>query len=219
MHPASFTLRVIDLFRKYGFGDGDMLDEVLWENGFRGVRTARLYASFEHMVLHELVKRYVVPALPVPLNTECLRGTIHNPVRVDLGDADADDSLSNPIAEQIAGIEVEIGAQDVLNIAQEVLRELQDKGAVKKLRVRVINGPLKGARIEVSGIRPTPMLHCQVSVRSASDLPVDSGVTMPPDAIATSITYYTHPVCNSFGDVAEWVASESKTPPTPEQLA
>ena len=60
---------------KWGFGDGDMLDDLLWENGFEDPPQ-----GFGHRVLEEVIRQKVLPEVKDELEVDIIQG-IHNPVR------------------------------------------------------------------------------------------------------------------------------------------
>jgi len=71
------------LLSKYGFGDGDMLDDIVWD--WWDARNSEWGSSppfTQHAVLVAVVKRHLLPALPEQVDTFAI-GTCHNPIRVD----------------------------------------------------------------------------------------------------------------------------------------
>ncbi len=60
------------LLSKWGFSDGDLLDDLLWDHDIRG--------ADNQAVLATIVEQYVVPALDQEVETERI-GTLHNPIR------------------------------------------------------------------------------------------------------------------------------------------
>lgn len=86
--PGAILLVASDLFRKEGFGDGDMLDDLLEDAGFdpmaeKPVEDDMFDAeSFCHAVLSELVASRVRGLLPAgALTLHASRA--HNPIRAD----------------------------------------------------------------------------------------------------------------------------------------
>lgn len=71
----TFQLHGFDLRSKFGFSDGDLLHEVLFDNELTEHEDVG-----QHEVLVEVVKRYLLPALPEKIEVEeyC---TCHNPIR------------------------------------------------------------------------------------------------------------------------------------------
>lgn len=69
-HPP-FTLYATDLWQKSGFRDGDLLDAFLWEAGIE---------ARSHAALIAVVRRYLLPALPYPVEVDEI-ATTHNPIR------------------------------------------------------------------------------------------------------------------------------------------
>lgn len=75
------TLHADSLWSKFGFGDGDLLWEPLCDLGFEDVS--------DRVVLKRCIHKYLLPALPSPVEVWEIGG-IHNPVRaVDFGKEDA----------------------------------------------------------------------------------------------------------------------------------
>lgn len=118
-HMQTFTLSADSLLSKFGFGDGDMLHEVIWEGGYLGMPRAadedRL--SFASEVLISCVMRYLAPLLPANLEFEHIAG-VHNPIRV-CGWHWEDPEITLP------DVSVEITEQQVLDVAAEVARGWQ----------------------------------------------------------------------------------------------
>lgn len=88
---TAVTLDTAGLYSKWGFGDGDVLDDVLYDLGYgemysreRAWRDANPAAfHFDHRVLIRVVHHVVVPALGVhhQISGVYTIHTIHNPVR------------------------------------------------------------------------------------------------------------------------------------------
>lgn len=116
-------LRGGDLYSKWGFGDGDMLDELIWEGGFRNVRApADTHLGFEHEVLARCVERHLLPHLPPGVKLERI-GTCHNPIRVAGWPEPDRDEL------EIEGVSVEITEAQVLQIASQLVAEYASREA------------------------------------------------------------------------------------------
>ncbi len=79
MPEPTFTLDAEDLLSKWGFGDGDALDDWWWDN------FAEEPPFNDHDMLHALVLAYLVPALrDAAHEVEIFRiETNHNPVRAE----------------------------------------------------------------------------------------------------------------------------------------
>lgn len=73
MSPT-ITLYARDLYSKWGFHDGDILQDAVHNLGLQGVR--------HKDVLCRLVEDKLLPALPYPVKLERI-DTCHNPIRVD----------------------------------------------------------------------------------------------------------------------------------------
>lgn len=95
------------LMSKWGFGDGDMPDDVwdhLWESGEHDLNW--------HAVLRILVRRYLLPALEEAGHEVTVYDieTIHNPIRAEMIDGieidDYNDNNTNPVL-RLDGVTVE----------------------------------------------------------------------------------------------------------------
>ena len=68
---------------KFGFGDGDGLDDALEEMGVPWQSDRDYYLPNHHEILARVVERLVVPKLDLPDGAEVYRiGTCHNPIRL-----------------------------------------------------------------------------------------------------------------------------------------
>jgi len=81
------------LFSKFGFCDGDVLDDWMFsrtsEHTFdlKAVPGSSVeYFGFEHALLIHLVRKYLLPAAPRAIRTFNI-GTIHNPIRAEEDEA------------------------------------------------------------------------------------------------------------------------------------
>lgn len=111
-------LSVEDLRSKWGFADGDLLDDLLDEGGvefpkggwlFDGVFDVHAY-GFSHCVLIDLVEKLLLPALPRKVRTYRV-STLHNPIRLEDG-------------EDVSGMEeayVDLREEDVIAYAKSLL--------------------------------------------------------------------------------------------------
>lgn len=77
-HKRVFTLRSRDLLTRYGFCEGDMLEDWLRERVGRDGRPAVDY----HTLLVAVVKEYLVPVLEPLAVVEIVDTPVHNPIRV-----------------------------------------------------------------------------------------------------------------------------------------
>lgn len=71
------------LLSKWGFKDGDILDDLLWDSGLCG--TGKLGDDSElqeHDVLTKIIQDYVLPKITDDVKT-CRIMTIHNPIRAE----------------------------------------------------------------------------------------------------------------------------------------
>ena len=71
------------LLSKWGFGDGDMLEDVLdeWLNG-KWPDDDYDPLGFEHRVLVRVVREHVLPHITTPIEVYEV-GTVHNPIRAE----------------------------------------------------------------------------------------------------------------------------------------
>ena len=107
-------LHAESLFSKWGFCDGDVLDDILWDlyEGytpndyvFEGKSGAECDHGFSHALLIELVKQKLLPELPVGFKIHHL-STCHNPVRAD-EDMDED---------SVSGLYATVTTEDVMAV-------------------------------------------------------------------------------------------------------
>lgn len=122
------------LLSKWGFGDGDQLDDLLYDNGYGDVwETERLSLpdeafSFDHRVLIRCVETFVLPQVREHHEITTYRiHTIHNPIRASLIDGEDVDDTSGRWCD-LTPPTVEVPVAQVLAIAEEE-------------RVRHIGGP------------------------------------------------------------------------------
>lgn len=72
---SNIILAASCLYSKYGFEDGDILAETMFDAQLDSVEGVD-----DHKAIEKLVREYLLPALPDKVETEfCI--TIHNPVR------------------------------------------------------------------------------------------------------------------------------------------
>ena len=111
-----YTLRRSDLISKWGFGDGDMFDDLLWDTYESVPESPDPTLCFEHEVLWRCVDRYLISTLerPVTLQRFC---TAHNPARLFDEEYDAFE------ADLMSGPDVTVTAEQVLAVAAEVKAE------------------------------------------------------------------------------------------------
>jgi len=75
----AITLYAEDLWRKFGFRDGDILGELLDDLG--------IHVDDEHRLLEAIIHKHLLPALHEPVEVGYIH-TCHNPVRVENDDPD-----------------------------------------------------------------------------------------------------------------------------------
>jgi hypothetical protein len=119
MDATTIRLRAVDLFDKWGFGDGDVLDDLMFDNGidpsvwtFDGV-TGGGYEhrqTFESCLLIAVVREYLVPAIPRPFGVHRTYSA-HNPVRADMGET----------VDGLGSIYIDVPNADVLRIARDMI--------------------------------------------------------------------------------------------------
>jgi hypothetical protein len=112
-----------DFLRRWGFGDGDMLDALLWDN-VPGASDADVDIDFEHEVLCEVLKKHVVPKVENKLTLYRI-GTLHNPLRASAVDGRELNKLNGGELEEIRArirpTVVEVPDQVIIEIAREML--------------------------------------------------------------------------------------------------
>lgn len=121
--PATIRLDTAGLLSKWGFGDGDCLDDLLWDMVDDGTltldeRRAGSGIDFEHGVLVRVVREFVLPAIEQTVEVYEI-GTIHNPIRASsVNGREVDDRGDNPFT--ITPEWVEVASSEVARIAREV---------------------------------------------------------------------------------------------------
>lgn len=119
MEATSIRLRAVDLFDKWGFSDGEVLFDVLFDNfiaptvwtldGVTG--GAHVHAqTFDSCLLIRLVREYLVPAIPRPFGVHRSMSA-HNPVRADMGET----------VDGLDDIYIDVLHADVLRIARDMI--------------------------------------------------------------------------------------------------
>lgn len=110
------TLRSESLNYKWGFDDGDVLDDILYSSGLSLERPRGAHLWYEHEVLARVVERFLLPLIP---GVDVFRiGTSHNPIRAQNKDAPE-------------GVSVSVSESDVLSIAREVAAEYRAGGVLE----------------------------------------------------------------------------------------
>ncbi len=109
-------LSAADLWSKHGFSDGDQVLEFVYRHDLDS-ELKLVKGSEQHSgnkaVLVKLVRQYLLPALPRPVDVYEI-GTIHNPIRVE-----ESEGISPP--SDIRNVEVKVTKEQVL----AALKELQ----------------------------------------------------------------------------------------------
>lgn len=106
-----------DLNLKAGFGDGDMFDELLWDNGIEPDEL-EVWGEFgkeemgvAHLLIVQLVTEKLLPLLPYKKEVRTFKG-IHNPLRfVDCVDPSGFKHTA-----------VEVSSAEVLQLARSILK-------------------------------------------------------------------------------------------------
>jgi hypothetical protein len=116
---TTIRLRAVDLFDKWGFRDGDALDDVLFDNDidpsvwtFDGV-TGGGYdhrQTFDSCLLIAVVREFLVPAIPRPFGVH-RSYSAHNPIRADMGET----------VDGLDDIYIDVSPADVLRIARDMI--------------------------------------------------------------------------------------------------
>lgn len=98
-----------DLFTKFGFSDGDLLNDVLDDHYPDGVpNLPGDHLGFRHRVLVRVVREHLLPRCPSADVYEI--STLHNPIRYE-------DSVS-----RFTEVEVWVPVDEVIRIAEDVAR-------------------------------------------------------------------------------------------------
>mgnify|MGYP001815140936 CR=1 FL=1 len=92
------------LLHKFGFGDGDMLDDLTEEHSL-GVDHRELLVA--------VVERLVVPRLDQTVDAYAFWGTLHNPIR-----AKAIDGVEADIGDTLTPQSIEIPVADIIEVAR-----------------------------------------------------------------------------------------------------
>ena len=113
MNSPEFSIPSNGLLSKWGFNDGDMLDDLLMEHDLDKVD--------DHKLLTELVLKYVLPKLDQKVEVEII-GTAHNPIRARTVDGvDVASDWFNPTrAECLTPEFVGIPIATILELAREL---------------------------------------------------------------------------------------------------
>lgn len=122
--PTTIAFATGGLLSKWGFGDGDCLDDFLDDNGFgdvwsqeRGKIPDEAF-GFDHRVLIRVVEAYVLPAVREHHDIEIFRvHTIHNPIRASKLDGEDVDNYGD--WQDLTPPSVEVPAEAILAIARE----------------------------------------------------------------------------------------------------
>jgi hypothetical protein len=119
-HAPTIRLAAEDIFSKYGFGDGDLLDDLLEDNGF--APTAEIGEEddaefFGHAVLRAAVQAFLRPVLPPECALTFGASRCHNPVRLSpfVGDA-----VRERLASELRDVAVDVPVADLLGLARGV---------------------------------------------------------------------------------------------------
>lgn len=119
MDATSIRLRAVDLFSKWGFSDGEVLFDVLFDNEleptvwtFDGVTGGGFEhrQTFDSCLVIRLVREFLVPAIPRPFGVH-RTFSAHNPVRADMGET----------VDGLADIYIDVPHADVLRIARDMI--------------------------------------------------------------------------------------------------
>lgn len=120
------TLKARSLFDKHGFGDGDMLADLLLDNNIDpdlggGDWDSERY-TLEDRLLMALVEKYLLPLITDPLKPRFWR-SCHNPVRCD-GWAG---SVGDHIPKSCQSLVVEVPEAEVLEMAKQLELTIRDE--------------------------------------------------------------------------------------------
>ena len=123
------TLHASSLFSKWGFGDGDVIDDVLWRHHDDGVTWSDLVD--DKLVLDELIRRHLLPlvhaAMPDSEIDYAYIDSLHNPCRIDSVNGRRVDHAATVLYVPVAldKIEVVVSDEQVMDAARHILRRLR----------------------------------------------------------------------------------------------
>ena len=108
----TIELRASSLPSKWGFGDGDVINDILFDAGLYDTPMPEgAHISFAHEVLARCVETHLLPLVPRVVTFRI--GTIHNPIRTQSELTDAEEAAS-----------VEITRDQVIEMARAVAAEM-----------------------------------------------------------------------------------------------
>ena len=121
------TFETEGLLWKWGFGDGDMLDDLLaghgWADQWQKDREAGIDIWFDHRVLVRVIREHVLPALAEHhVIATMVVDTIHNPIRATVVDGVEVDSIRNGNGIKLTPAKVDVPESVILRIATEEAR-------------------------------------------------------------------------------------------------
>lgn len=108
-----FELHSHDLLSKWGFGDGDLFNDFVFDNNYH-VRWTTQEFPIDKEILKRVVETYLIPALPYKVRLQCVV-TMHNCVRVHPDDYE--ELQTQP------EIVVKVSEQQVREICEQVKEE------------------------------------------------------------------------------------------------
>jgi len=114
MSKSNLVLHADDLLSKWGFSDGDVLSDWVFDT------LGRYDFEYEnHKVLEELVKRFLLPELQKKVEISFI-STIHNPVRAEMIDGEYYTNHYNHDDDGLLGdVSVEITEEVFLKVAKD----------------------------------------------------------------------------------------------------
>jgi hypothetical protein len=119
--PDYIRFPTAGLLSKWGFGDGDMLEDVLdeWLDGkWPDEDFAADALGFEHRVLVRVVREHVLPHVTTPVEVYEL-GTIHNPIRAKTVNGGPWDDYTTDVDGWLEPEYVDVPLSEVLSIAAD----------------------------------------------------------------------------------------------------
>lgn len=121
MSLPDLHLSAQSLFSKFGFGDGQLVQEWLWSAEDAGMCITQWMGHDDHAVLAQLVIDYLVPVMPQPFTLRRIF-TSHNPIRIDTWHgADWDDYATAPV--EVRDIAVTVPGRTVVDLLNTVGEE------------------------------------------------------------------------------------------------
>ena len=119
------TFHTNDLLSKWGFGDGDMLTDLLLDNNLEVPYSAERM-RYDHVVLIEVVKTHVIPRIDASI-VAVEYGSLHNPIRASEVNGKEVDWFKYNEGIRLSPETVEVDDADILAIARRIKTDWEAK--------------------------------------------------------------------------------------------